>query len=122
MADALGLEMDLLHVPLGLVIFLGLAALFRRTRHPLLYGLLGVTLLQFLNEALDAVQWHAWTGRVHWEEALQDTAITLILPVLITAWAWIARHRQQADVAPDTEGATSQETPADEETGAKNQG
>lgn len=121
MADTLGIGMDALHVPFGLVIFLGLAALFRRSRHPLLYGLLGVTLLQLLNETLDAVQWHAWTGRVHWEEALRDTAVTLILPVLITAWAWIARHRQQADAAPDTGCGAAQTHPADEETGAKNQ-
>jgi hypothetical protein len=96
LSGALGMGRDLLHVPAGLVIFLVLAVLFRRRRHPLLIALSGLTALQLLNEVLDAVQWHAWTGRVNWEEAIEDTALTLAMPLVITAAAWTCQGRTRA--------------------------
>jgi hypothetical protein len=83
LAGLLGAEQDLLHIPAGLLLYLLLAFLFRRSRRPLLYPLAGLTGLQVLNEVLDAVQWWGWTQTIPWAEAVKDTALTLALPLLV---------------------------------------
>ncbi|WP_284260821.1 hypothetical protein [Roseicyclus amphidinii] len=90
--DLLGLDQDLLHVPLGLVVFALLAVALRRWDHRFGLALLGLLGLQLLNETFDAVQWVIWTGRIPWAEAARDTFATLALPVIILSVLSVRRH------------------------------
>lgn len=93
-ADALGITQDLLHVPAGLVLFLLAALCFRRHRSGLSIALGVVLAVQLVNEISDAFQWYRWTGTVDWGEALRDTGMTMIGPVMLAiGWAaWRALH------------------------------
>jgi len=91
-AGALGVGMDVLHVPFGLLLFIAIAALFRRRGHAFVIAFVGVSALQLLNEGLDAIQWRSWTGGISWIEAIEDTALTLALPFLVTAGTAFARR------------------------------
>lgn len=88
-SDDLGVGHDILHVPVGLLIFIGVAYLLRSRRHVLLVALGGVTLLQLVNEMLDGVQWVIWTGRIAWSEAVKDTVLTLTAPIVIVCAAGV---------------------------------
>ncbi|MBF9060068.1 hypothetical protein HKCCSP123_12840 [Rhodobacterales bacterium HKCCSP123] len=96
-SDDLGVGHDILHVPFGLLIFLGAAILLRSRRENLLLAFGVVTLLQLVNEVLDAVQWVIWTGRIAWGEALKDTALTLVLPVSAICAAGVAGLFRRGD-------------------------
>jgi len=91
LSKAIGLAHDTLHVLLGIIFFASFAFLFRHHRHHLLLALFGVALLQFVNEAFDAVQWILWTQSIGWQEALHDTVITLMLPTIFVLWSSAAR-------------------------------
>lgn len=90
--DLLGLDQDLLHIPLGLVLFVLLAVALRRRANRLGLAVLGLLGLQLLNETFDAVQWVIWTGRIPWAEVAQDTLVTLALPVIILSVLSVRRH------------------------------
>lgn len=90
--DLLGVEQDLLHAPLGLMLFALLAVALRRRRNRFGLAVVGVFGLQLVNEIFDAVQWVIWTGRIPWAEAAQDTLVTLVLPVVILAILSVHRH------------------------------
>ena len=93
-ADAPGITQDLLHVPAGLALFLLVALSCRRQRSGLSIALGVVLAVQIVNEISDAFQWYHWTGAVDWGEALRDTGMTMIGPVLLAiGWAaWRALH------------------------------
>ncbi|MDU8946163.1 hypothetical protein [Ovoidimarina sediminis] len=85
--EALGVSEEVLHVHLGLAVFLGLALLLRRRRFGVALAWLILLCLQALNEALDARDWIMWTGDVNWRETLADFAQTLFWPtVLLLLW------------------------------------
>lgn len=99
--DLLGLDQDLLHIPLGLVLFVLLAVALRRRENRLGLAVLGLLGLQLLNETFDAVQWVIWTGRIPWAEVAQDTLVTLALPVIILSVLSVRRHlRDRRAIAP----------------------
>lgn len=82
-ANGLGVAPDLLHVPVGVLIFLGAAILLRRRQNALAKGFGILVIVQLLNEVVDGIQWIFWTGTVHWDEALRDTGLTLALPLAL---------------------------------------
>lgn len=83
--DALGVGHDILHVPVGLMIFVGLLFLFRRKERPVIWSFSVLLALQGANEVLDAIQWDIWTGTLPWAEAARDTMVTMAAPALILA-------------------------------------
>jgi len=115
--DAIGLEPDLLHIPFGLLIFLTLAVLFRRHKDALFIALLGLTGVQVLNEVLDGVQWRIWTGGVSWMEAVEDTALTIALPLVITAAVAFMKSRRERVAERVSMHSASSDEPSDEDVG-----
>lgn len=83
-SDAAGLGRDVLHVPIGVAIFILLLWVRRGRPGAASFALIGLGLAQLINEGLDAVQWWSWTGAIPWQEAAKDTAITMSLPVMLT--------------------------------------
>lgn len=98
-SDALGVGHDILHVPVGLLLFMGLIVLFRCKERPVIRSFLVVLALQCGNEILDAIQWDIWTGTIPWEEAAKDTLVTMAAPtlVLVLAIGW-SRFRGRPQV------------------------
>lgn len=87
-SEALGLSKEMLHVHLGLALFLAAALALRTRRRGLLVAWLAVAALQAANEALDARDWIMWTGSVNWAETARDTVATLFWPTVIALiWA-----------------------------------
>lgn len=97
--DALGVGHDILHVPVGLLLFVGLLVLFRRKERPVIWSFLVLLALQCVNEILDAIQWDIWTGTIPWEEAAKDTLVTMAAPTLVLALAigWGSSHAHHQD-------------------------
>lgn len=91
LADLLGADQDFLHVPIGLLLFVILAVAFRKRKHPLLLSLAALTGLQFVNELLDGIQWWLWTATIAWGEAVEDTGLTIGLPLLVVILQGMAR-------------------------------
>lgn len=92
--DVLGMSRDLIHVHVGLAIFLSCAILFRKRRHGLLMAWLVVATLQAFNELLDARDWVNWTGSVNWGEIAKDCVATLFWPtVIILSWRFLRTAR-----------------------------
>ena len=92
--EALGISEDVLHVHVGLAVFLALALLLRRWRFGVLIAWVALIFLQVVNEALDARDWIMWTGDVNWAETAGDFGQTLFWPtVLLLLWAGISRRR-----------------------------
>ncbi|MHA7887772.1 hypothetical protein [Roseicyclus sp.] len=104
LADLLGADQDFLHVPFGLLLFVILAVAFRKQKHPLLVSLAALTGLQFVNELLDGIQWWLWTGTIAWGEAVEDTGLTIGLPLCAVIIACMAARRRLQD-NPTTTGA-----------------
>lgn len=85
----MSLSTNAAHIVLGILLFLGVAILVRRTKHAPALALGWVLLVQVTNEILDCLDWIAWTGHVNWSEAFSDTVYTLALPVLLTlSWRY----------------------------------
>jgi hypothetical protein len=91
LVDILGVEHDLLHVPLGLLLFSLMALILWRRADRLTWAFFGLVLLQLMNEALDSVQWVSWTGRIPWSEAARDTAVTLAAPLAVVLASLLTR-------------------------------
>lgn len=102
LVDSLGVERDLLHVPFGILLFSLLVLVFWRRADRLSLALFGLLLLQLVNEALDAVQWVLWTGRIPWSEAAWDTAVTLAVPLAAVLVLSVIRrlHVRRVPLAP----------------------
>lgn len=107
LAAFLGVDQDLLHIPIGIVLFVILANLFRRTRRPLLWALVGLLLLQVLNELVDVMNSGAPPGVIWWEEHISDTVLTVYFPwvfmciVLILTWG-VPRRGDPVSKSPNT--------------------
>lgn len=93
MTDWIGLPRGFLHLVAGAVIF-GLGTWVLRDARGSVFWAIGlVVLFQFTNEALDALQWWSWTGRVNWADAAIDTLLTVSFPIVIVAvLRWRARR------------------------------
>lgn len=90
----LGLSTDLMHVHLGLGLFLVCAVVLRTRRNGMLLAWIIVVGLQTFNELLDARDWINWTGSVNWSEAAKDFGATLFWPtVLLLSWRWVGPAR-----------------------------
>ena len=89
---------DALHIPVGLVIFGALLWVLRRRKHPAFLALVGLGLVQSLNEVLDASRWPSSQLRGLWQESVKDSVLTMAAPVLITGVVWV-RSRRQANKA-----------------------
>ncbi|WP_416898631.1 MAG: ABC transporter ATP-binding protein [Minwuia sp.] len=97
---SIGFPTDVLHAPVGLLLYLATALFLRRFRWGPAWALLPLFLLQALNEVLDARDWWRWTGTVSWVEAAGDTLATMVLPIAIAAfWMHRRRGRQLIDLA-----------------------
>lgn len=83
LADAVGVDSSLLHVPVGLACFGLFWALFRGRPRGAVWSAVAVLCLQLVNECVDAVQWMRWTGAVNWREAFGDVLLTMTAPVAI---------------------------------------
>ena len=83
LADALGVDSSILHIPVGLLFFGLFCALFRVFPRCGLWSALAVIVVQLINEYVDALQWLRWTGSVNWREAVVDTVLTMVLPGLL---------------------------------------
>lgn len=92
LVDTLGVEHDLLHVPLGLLLFSLMALILWRRADRLTWAFFGLLLLQLMNEAFDAIQWVSWTGRIPWSEAARDTAVTLAVPLAVVLASSLTRR------------------------------
>jgi hypothetical protein len=84
-----GFSMDVLHVHVGLILFLILWRLTRRT--PPIAPWLWLLGLELVNEALDQYQWYQWTETVKWAESLGDLFHTMLWPSLILVYTLIRR-------------------------------
>jgi len=89
----LGVDGFQAHVIVGMVLFLGAAILFRRSKRGIFLAWMTVFLAQTFNEILDARDWLHWTGTVNWTEASYDFAATLFLPTAIYLLWWTYRRR-----------------------------
>lgn len=107
-SDAAGLGRDVLHVPIGVAIFVGLLWLARGRRGAALFALSGLAAIQLVNEGLDAAQWWRWTGVIPWREAAKDTAITMSLPLALTV---LSSRLLRAEAAQDNAEPASQGKP-----------
>ena len=94
LADALGVDSSLLHIPFGMMCLGFFYALFRDLPHRAVWSLVAVLMVQFVNEYIDAVQWIRWTGSVNWREAALDVLLTMTLPML-----WVVAHGVRRSVA-----------------------
>ncbi|MGC9418486.1 MAG: hypothetical protein ACP5EN_05875 [Rhodovulum sp.] len=83
LGTSLGWSNDLLHVTLGLVMFLAIAALLRRRRHGTLTAFAAVAVAQTLNEILDWRTFVYWKQPLDWAEVARDFALTLTLPAAL---------------------------------------
>lgn len=89
-----GMSRDLMHVQIGLGVFLAVALMLRRWRGGMLIAWVIVAALQTVNEVFDARDWILWTGSVNWPETIKDYVTTLFWPtVLIAIWPWMGRRR-----------------------------
>lgn len=80
-SDITGISMDVLHVHVGLILFLIFWRMHRRTPPILPYlGLLG---LELVNETLDQYQWYQWTESFKWTESLGDLFNTMAWPSVL---------------------------------------
>ncbi|WP_417525558.1 hypothetical protein [Marinovum sp.] len=88
----LGMSSDLLHVQIGLAVFLACVLLLRTRRNGVLIAWCLVAGLQTVNEAFDARDWIIWTGSVNWPETAKDCSLTLFWPtIFLVTWRWTGR-------------------------------
>lgn len=87
---ALGISDALIHVNVGLGLFLALTVLLRKRSGGVLVALAVVVVLQFLNEILDASIEIGRRDRINFGEAFRDTVATLFWPaVLMFVWRFL---------------------------------
>jgi hypothetical protein len=96
LADALGVSSSLLHIPVGLALFLIFGFALRGSSRRWLLSLAGVCAIQGMNEISDAVQWARWTGEINWVEAAWDATLTLCAPALLVAVLEFRRGRNES--------------------------
>lgn len=94
--NSLGGSDGLLHVTIGLAMFLTIAALLRRRRHGALVAFVAVAVAQALNELLDAQISLYWKQSVDWAEAIRDSALTLALPAALLILRGARAHARRA--------------------------
>jgi hypothetical protein len=92
MKDSVWFSDGLLHLNIGLAVFLALVLILRRNPRAVLLAWLAVAALQTLNEALDLWIGLSRSGRVRWDEMGKDFLATLFWPtVLLILWKPLAR-------------------------------
>lgn len=90
--DSVWFSDGLLHLNVGLALFLALVLLLRRNPRAVLYAWIAVVALQVLNEAADLWIGLSRNGRVRWDELVKDTVATLFWPtVLLILWKPLQR-------------------------------
>lgn len=80
-----GIDRDLLHIPIGIGLFLLFALLFRRRPYTLFLAFFATLLAQLVNEAMDVVSSLSLWGTIWWREAASDTLLTIALPGVLLA-------------------------------------
>ena len=78
------MEANILHVHLGLALFLSLSLLFRSSSHRWVWSLFAVAVLEAGNEALDVLDAINGLAAPNWRNGLADIADTLFWPIALT--------------------------------------
>lgn len=78
----------MMHVHIGLAIYLGVQFLLR-DRRASYFALMTVLFLELLNEAIERLHYGSW----RWEDTLSDIALSTFWPAAITALGRYRRHR-----------------------------
>lgn len=73
----------LIHVNIGMAVFIILALLLRNRRHGGVIALAILAGLQIANEAVDAMIEMNRSGRIRWGEGWRDTVATLFWPTVV---------------------------------------
>lgn len=93
--NELGMSSELMHVHVGLGLFLLFAVVLRKYRYGMFLAWAIVTTMEAINEFLDALDWIVWTGTVNWPETAKDVGMTLFWPtVLLISWRWLGAARR----------------------------
>ena len=94
-ASAVEIAPDLmLHVNLGLALFLAFAVLLRTRRNGMLLAWSIVAGVQGLNEVVDACARISFNRPPNWFDAFGDIVLTLFWPtVILLSWRWIGPAR-----------------------------
>lgn len=75
---------DELHVHIGLIIFLSLLYVLRKSRRAPLLALTALCALQLLNEAIDLMMIIAADSTFNWKSATKDTLRSIFWPCILT--------------------------------------
>ena len=96
MKDSVWFSDGLLHLNIGLALFLAIALLLRRNPRAVLIAWLMVAALQTANECLDLWIGYSRSGRVDWAGMGKDFLATLFWPtVLLLFWKPLCAARRR---------------------------
>ena len=96
MKDSVWFSDGLLHLNIGLALFLAIALLLRRKPRGMLVAWLTVVALQTVNECLDIWIGYGRSGRVDWAGTGKDFLATLFWPtVLLLVWKPLSAARRR---------------------------
>jgi hypothetical protein len=106
LATLLGITKDALHIHVGLVVFVGLIVVFRRS---LLVPWLGVLAFEGINELMDIFHWHQGAFSFEIGDAFKDLFSTMLWP---TVAVLALRFRETGVRKPkELSAVSSQDTP-----------
>lgn len=83
---------DVLHVHVGIGVFLALTHLLRRVKRGEIIALAGVLVLQILNETIDTINWIQASGQPNYSDTIVDSINTVLWPTVITIGSVLRRH------------------------------
>ena len=88
----LSISNDVIHVHVGLTVFLALLALLHRHHWGAWVAWISVLAIQLLNETLDFRDYVNWGVRINYAEMISDTANTMLWPtVFLVVWSRLRR-------------------------------
>lgn len=94
LAQALHVSDKTLHIVVGLALFL---LLLKFTRNPRL-AILGVFIIESINEINDTIVAYPDLSRVFWLDTSTDILATIMLPCLITGWLIFRRRPSMGSI------------------------